>query len=78
MLFAVGKNLGWDEKTLKKHYAMIPNVLAPEKLSPQELAALFGPDRKTLVIKLIPDAVEFNDKEFMEMIRGLKVMLARA
>lgn len=78
MLFAVGKNLGWDEKTLKKHYAMIPNVTAAEKLSPEDIAALFGPDRKTLVIRLIPDAVEFNDKEFMEMIRGLKVMLARA
>lgn len=77
-LFAVGKYLGWDDKTLRKYYAMIPNVISLDRLEDGEIQALFGKDTKTLIIRLIPDAVTFNKAELRELIDSIKTILTRA
>ncbi|MBD3379773.1 MAG: hypothetical protein GF408_04855 [Candidatus Omnitrophica bacterium] len=77
LLFALAKHLGWDPETLKKYYTGIVSAADPETLRPEEIEALFG-DRKTFVIRLIPDAVEFDEEELREIIEAERVMLARA
>ncbi|MFC1549209.1 hypothetical protein ACFL5E_04545, partial [Candidatus Omnitrophota bacterium] len=78
MLFAIGRHLGWDEATLIEHYAMIPNVTSASDLTPEDYALLFGKDKMIMVIRLIPDAEEFDKKELREMIDSVRTMLARA
>lgn len=78
MLFAVGKHLGWDEAALRKYYEMIPNVVPSHEMPPEEMAGLFSPDQKTLVIRLIPDAEIFEKEELRELMDGIRTMLARA
>ena len=78
MLFAVGKHLGWDEAALRKYYEMIPNVISSYEMPPEEMAELFSPDRKTLVIRLIPDAEIFEKEELRELMDGIRTILARA
>ena len=78
MLFAISKHLGWDKKALLKYYGMIPNVVSVEDLNPGDYAGLFGGDERLLVIRLVPDAVQFDKEELREMMDSIKVMLARA
>ncbi len=78
MLFSIGRHLGWDEKTLREHYAMIPNALSIADLTPDDLALLFGRERSIMVIKLIPDAVEFDRRELRDLMDNIRIMLARA
>jgi hypothetical protein len=78
MLFAVGKYLGWDEATLKEHYDMIPNVTSSSDLSEEDYAMLFGNDKRLMVIRLIPNAVEFDKEQLRELMDSVRTMLARA
>ncbi|MGB2650920.1 MAG: hypothetical protein WBD00_01820 [Candidatus Omnitrophota bacterium] len=78
MLFAVGKYLNWDEATLKKHYQMIPNVVSSADLSAEDYAMLFGKDKGLMVIRLIPNATEFDKNELRELMDSIRTMLARA
>jgi hypothetical protein len=78
MLFAIGKHLGWDEETLRKHYEMIPNVMSMANLGFEEQTLLFGADRRIMVIKLIPDAAEFDKQELRDLMDNIRIMLARA
>ncbi|MDP8299690.1 MAG: tetratricopeptide repeat protein [Candidatus Tantalella remota] len=77
-LFAIGKHLGWSKEDLLRYYNMIPNVIAAEDLSFQDYTALFEGEMRTLIIRLIPDAVEFRKGELRELWEGIRTMLARA
>ena len=78
MLFSIGKYLGWDEASLKEHYDMIPNVISSSDLSEEDYAMLFGNDKRLMVIRLIPNAVEFDKEQLRELMDSVRTMLARA
>jgi len=77
-LFALGKYLNWDESTLKKYYKKIPNAISIEDLSDEECANLFGKDSKSVIVNLIPDAVDFDSQEHVEMIERVRDILSKA
>jgi hypothetical protein len=78
MLFSVGKYLGWDTATLKKYYATIPNVVSAETLDGETLNSLFGKDKRILVIKLIPDAIKFDEDELRSLMDTVRATLTNA
>jgi hypothetical protein len=78
LLFTLGKHLGWDVETLKGYYEAIPNVSRPEELGPAEMTRLFGPATRKFVIRLIPDAVPFDEEEKRELLRVIRHMLSSA
>ncbi|MGB2600650.1 MAG: hypothetical protein WBD00_01830 [Candidatus Omnitrophota bacterium] len=78
VLFAIGKHLGWDRGTLIKYYETIPNVISYEKLAAEDRGMLFGKERASLVIRLIPDAGQFATQELRTIMDNIRTMLARA
>jgi len=77
-LFAIGKYLKWDEKTLRKFYKKIPNAISITDLSNEEYANLFGKDSKSMIINLIPEATEFDVNEHVEIIECVRDILSKA
>lgn len=78
MLFAIGKYLEWDKNTLYGYYEMMPNVVPANVLSSDDYNKLFDRDRKFMVIRLIPDAIQFDKEELRDIMDSIKIMLASA
>ena len=78
MLFTVGRYLGWDENTMRQHYAMIPNVIAEGDLTEEDYDLIFGKGNRTMIIRLIPDAEALGVNELRDLMNSIKIMLARA
>ncbi len=78
LLFAIGKHIGWSEKSLREYYGNIPNVISLDNMDLADQGILFGGDRRLLVIRLIPEATRFDRQEIREIFENIKVMLAQA
>ncbi len=74
VLFAIGKYMEWDEDTLREHYGNIPNAAPIEDVD----SKLFKRDMRNVVIKLIPDATEFNTRELVDMMERIRDILSKA
>ncbi len=70
--------MGWDEAALKKYYAMIPNVIASGSLKEDDYKSLFGGDNKSLIMRLVPDATEFDKEDLRKMMDRVRELLAKA
>ena len=75
MLLAVGSYLGWSENRLYEIYSSIPDV---ESLSLEEYVKLCKKDQRSLIIKLVPNAVQLETEKRREIIDAIKDMLAKA
>ncbi|MFH1664615.1 MAG: hypothetical protein ABIA77_00505, partial [Candidatus Omnitrophota bacterium] len=78
ILFAIGKYLKWDEDMLREHYSRIPNVLSMKDLSREDYERLFRKDLRSMVIRLIPDAAEFDTQELVGMMERIRDILRKA
>jgi len=76
-LFTIGKFLGWDRETLMRHYEMIPNVLSLGELEEGDMS-LFDPANRSLVFRIIPDALKFGPEIHRELTDTIRMMLAQA
>jgi len=74
VLFAIGKYMEWDEDTLREHYRNIPNAAPIEDVD----SKLFKRDMRNVVIRLIPDATEFNTQELVDMMERIRDILSKA
>ena len=77
VLFSIGKHLGWDQQTLSEYYEMIPNVIPIEDLGKLDRQILFD-STQAFIIKLIPDAVAFDENEIKRIMERVKIILESA
>jgi len=85
-LFAIGKYMGMEKEDLMKYYSKIPNATAlqdldsidMDELSKGKYTGLFEEDMRSFVIKLIPDAVEFDEGELVDMMGIIRDVLSKA
>ena len=78
MFFTIGKHLGWSSEVLRERYSLIPNVFALSDLNEDEIKAAFSKDIRTFIIRLIPDAVPFDEFERQELMETINTVLAQA
>ena len=78
MLFTIGKHLGWSEEVLRNRYALIPNAFALSDLDESDIKAALGKNIRTFIVRLIPDAVPFDEFERQELMETIHTVLAQA
>ncbi|MFH1395679.1 MAG: class I SAM-dependent methyltransferase [Candidatus Omnitrophota bacterium] len=77
--YLIGKDLNWNEEKLCEWYEKIPNVTLIKDLSKAEYADLFNGNAKSIIVRLIPNAVEFKtDDKHAEIIRHVRDVLSKA
>ncbi|MFH1846361.1 MAG: carbamoyltransferase C-terminal domain-containing protein [Candidatus Omnitrophota bacterium] len=77
-LFAIGKYLGWNENKIKQHYMNIPNTIPLEMMESANINDLFDANKRTFIIKLIPNAIAFEKNELVEMMMNIRKSLRNA
>ncbi|MCK5450937.1 MAG: UPF0489 family protein [Candidatus Omnitrophica bacterium] len=78
LLYSLSRYLRWGEDMMTVCYSKIPNAVPLEKLTPEEREDIIGVYKKTIVIKLIPDAVKFVDNDAVEIHECIEAILRNA
>ncbi|MBU0682815.1 MAG: class I SAM-dependent methyltransferase [Candidatus Omnitrophica bacterium] len=79
VFFAVGKYLNWNEEKLCRWYEKIPNATLINDLSGTEYNNLFNGNAKSIIVRLIPNAVKFKTEDkHAETIRHVRDILSKA
>ena len=71
LALAVSKHLGWKTTSFKEQYDLIHNAVKWDDLDELDRQALLDDDKKTFVIRLIPNAEAVDTTHLLTKIRGI-------
>jgi len=78
MLFTFGKYLKWDKEMLLMCYNLIPTAVSIDKLDEEEREALLTDTITSVIIHLIPNAIEFEEGELVGTYARIEMIVQNA